>query len=1687
MPLLRSPNGAVVDVPDEQIGNYVGYEPVEGADAARAIASPESPDRGVLGGVNAAATGLLSGATLGLSDYALKGLLNQGQFERPAAEREEHPIAGGIGQVAGAVIPAFANPETILGQSSSGALLRATPSGLLARETGLLAETGRIPQGVEGAGRILGAGGAARILAAGGVEGAIQNAGMYLSDTALGDRELSAEGLAASLGPGFAFGVAGGAAALGVEQGTIAARRLFSRAAGTDKAAEAAQSAWSTQYQSTLEANDAAADIARAKLAEARAAREQAQLAKQQAEAAKAEVKLRPMPADGTARAAISTEAPPVPQPVEVAGLLHDRAMAAMDPAKLAAWDAANGPRLAELMRSSAMSPITLEEAATATARPGAIDWDAIEQSAAMTPEQRALQDRALLSKAREEELAAAVAEHDAARADLDDILRRIDLPDVAPGLVEAPGFKVPPAEWGPPGMRGYDPGNVPAPGPPSVVEAATGDVTAVGKKKLAQGTPAEPAVLEQPSALEDLARMQREAGEPPTGLEGLVDAQRAAGQATKTGAAPELRPVELQPLPKEQRYGQAAGMDKPEQLPIRVPADLPGLDTGTFEDRFITAFNALDDLSGKHNNVVLSDIRAALPDVSREQFDAGLRELRKSKKYSLEAFEARQVMPHKDMLEGGLKENGQNLMLVQQRDTDGGRLLPSWAGKPEVAPAQTVAAEKPIERMSRDEIDKLQDELNAKFDKAKSGSREYVELSKQWDRAVERRAYIEKHGEGSFAAQEALAGPPGLSEPEFDAYSLDWRHALDPATERAFQGYTKNGAYSLINAPLRKGEGLAGVPADLREMVDQLDKGIAATRAPREMTLFRGVSGSRSTKQWGDLKVGDSIVDPGFGSTSIEQHVGKSYSKGMGVRPGVEIRIQVPEGFPAAPVPSETFGAEREVLLPRDVKYTVTSIEQRDGGKVINVTASHGAAPAAADTLTGQLGAMQSKLGSGIELGKLSRESPAAAEYASKKLAKREADAAYFRERAKSRIPDYDTLRKSAADHIETEVPARAIAERGYFEPPGAGTDAVRNAKAAQAIKEGQREPVSLMVTPSGKITVEGGRHRLAAAIEQDAPIKVRWSTGAEPSADMVARGAASSAPTGLEGLVGAQRLASKDVAADEFFSNLTRPKTRDAYVAQNIGRAMREEGSHAAALAKVEREWAEMSGHPISAKAVPDAVEDVAAVAQAVTKYEKSSARLVEALGPDAPPAAQEAAKAFRQAEEHSERKAMERTTRAIDDHAEAQAKQADVVVTRKTAPAPAAPEAPDWLDEARRLSGKVEFTPEQRALRDKQFREWEMNAAKGDVQRAGAKLAKAKVAETEAKIGARKAEDFAKQAREAAMKARPVAEAAPTSTLGAIATTIGVAGELGVPGIPKPHDIPIIGPLLGTYLKYRAIKAAAGRFVGRIPATGDARAAALVARTKDKIATAVDRTLGLAAEPAPEARAPLVATAAALGHRLIDDGEPDAPKNANAQQQAAVRIREIANAATQPGLVTALVRKELRGVTDPDLIAAAEQHLIDRFQKLNNVMPKAPPQNPYSKREWVPSPAAAHEVAQRLAVVHDPEAAFHDTTPAKAETLRDTWPRLLEFAQQRLIERVGDLKHPVPYENRLRNSLLFSVPLDDSMQPDHAAVLQSANAKSQPMQPPAAPGAPTPSIAGNSNLTALYQTASDRRAMR
>lgn len=1624
MPQFRTPQGQIVTIPEDQASGALasGYEPVSVEQAGTVTSAVTPEDRGVLGGINAAATGLLSGATLGLSDYALKSVLNQGEFERLAAEREGHPIASGVGQIAGAVAPALLAPGS--------SFARALPSGALSSAMAPLA--GR---------------GASGLLAAGAVEGAFQNAGAYLADTALGDRDLTAEGLFGALGAGGAFGVAGGVAALGIERGTIAARRMFSRAAGSDKAALEAEHAWQAAHQSTLEAHDAAADIAKAQLAEARAAREQAQLAKQRA---------------GLRVVETEQAAPELDAAYRAAQVERDQVRDAAKAAYEATPAAPAGPNLTPEARAG-LHDLGLSDADIAAAAPHelAAALRIVEGANA----ELATTAGAALSPAKEASLAAAVAEHDAARLELDDLLRNIEAPAIEPGV--ASGVKVPRGQFEDLTQRGplaqgtpvqvttvgkklgegtpadatslLEPGSIPAFDPKSRTYHDPGTPW----RKAEEFAPSEPAtgIHERPSGLEGLVRAQREAG--PTGLEDLVRLQREAAPRSVETVRAEYENVMARlkaskDVPERRALSSQADAlsDELDAMGDFTPAVQKAPPKPADSDRFAPGKDGvipvLEHPTDEAANFLIRRVREVANksearfgpktflgslgvDWSIPQHQKTLLALMRDGKVALSRADLVGAMDPAMVKASEITDSafGGRYRADFHFITDDGRKLADV-----VTPKGSIGLDAPIDKLSLRQLDEYQRELDRAFSAATPDSPEYKALAKKWDESVaQRRALL-----GDAKGAESISRPPGteqhtaaMSDAEFGRLSSEFARSLT-ASERSAAVEYSSASHDTINRALR-GQRTGPLSEESRETLGHLDSLMSKASTPRDMVVMRGIKDDRVAARFKAMKPGDEFVDEGFVSTTVSAKPTREFSN-----PEVEFRIAVPKGSRGAPIPA-TKTDERELLLGRGQRFRVESsvYDPVDKKTIIRATLlGDGRAAAPASDLEAALQGTAAKLDTGQQLGALSRESPAAADYVSKKLAKRVEDAAYFR-----------------AKHAK---------------------------------------------------------------------------------------------PTGLEDLVSAQSIASKDVAADDFFSQLTKPKTRDQYVAQNIGRAMREEGSHAKALAKVEREWAEMGGHPMAVAklerdldaaveraavaadpveqavaqqevraleeqlsqvgARPGALEDVAAAAEVITKYERAAAKLTEELGPSAPPAAQEAAKAFRAAEDEAERKTMARTTRAIDDGVDSQGRPRTVeYMARKESEARMAaksgpPARPSW-DELEARYGKYAGQPPLPPTAEEAA-----TAARAEAKAADVAYKRSKVAETEARIGARQAQDMAASARAAAEAARPVAAGAVSpqmSTLGAVATAIGIAGEVGVPGVPHPKDIPIIGPLLSLYLKYKALKYATGRFVGRVSASGDTRVAALAAKTKDKIATAVDKTLGLVEAGARKGRPAIVAAATVLGHRIFDDGEPNAPKNASAQELAAVRIREIANAATRPDLVTAYVRKEMRGVVDPDLLDAAERHLIARFEYLNRVAPKAPPPNPYSQRKWVPSVAETSTLAQRLEVVHDPTSAFDHPTPAKIDTLRSVSPRLLQLAQERLVERIADAKNPVPYEQRLRASHLFSVPLDDSMRPEHAAILATAHAPS-PITDAAQtqPTAPAPSIAGNTNLSSVYRTGTERRAL-
>lgn len=477
---------------------------------------------------------------------------------------------------------------------------------------------------------------------------------------------------------------------------------------------------------------------------------------------------------------------------------------------------------------------------------------------------------------------------------------------------------------------------------------------------------------------------------------------------------------------------------------------------------------------------------------------------------------------------------------------------------------------------------------------------------------------------------------------------------------------------------------------------------------------------------------------------------------------------------------------------------------------------------------------------------------------------------------------------------------------------------------------------------------------------------------------------------------------------------------------------------------------------------------VDDVAEAAHVLGEHEKNMAKLTELVGDEAHPVAKEAADAFRKAESDADRKYIDRTARAVDD---ASSKAGQPLTSKE----------------------RIAAAREAKAAADARLAETKVTEAEA---RQGHKLAAAAVKDAKAEIKA-----TTKATRTIGLPKVPKGAEGGWGNVANIGTVLEAADTIGIPGLPKPHDIPVIGPLLSYYLKYRALKAVAGKMTGRVAASGESKAAALASKTRDRTAAAVDRMLGLVEKAAPAARTTATISAAKLGEviakRYVDDGSKPPPDGASMRDHAAARIREIHWAAQNQQAIAAEVRKQMADVADPDLIASAEQFEIRKAQYLASVTPKEPPPSLLAKgKGWTPSQVDANILARRLHAIDDPVAVIDSVnnknlTREGAETVKAVYPKLFADAQQRLIERIAEIRETVPFPQRLRISSLFDVPLDRSLEPGTISVLQSvyrtpANATTGSAAP-TQNTPPMPSIAGPIDLAGLYEPAADRRAAR
>jgi hypothetical protein len=86
------------------------------------------------------------------------------------------------------------------------------------------------------------------------------------------------------------------------------------------------------------------------------------------------------------------------------------------------------------------------------------------------------------------------------------------------------------------------------------------------------------------------------------------------------------------------------------------------------FPEVFAEAFNEIDQQTGRRNYVLLHDLRQRLAAIPRPDFDAGLNELRRSQKYSLDSADGRHIRLTPEQIDAGIREAGSVLVYVARR-----------------------------------------------------------------------------------------------------------------------------------------------------------------------------------------------------------------------------------------------------------------------------------------------------------------------------------------------------------------------------------------------------------------------------------------------------------------------------------------------------------------------------------------------------------------------------------------------------------------------------------------------------------------------------------------------------------------------------------------------------------------------------------------------------------------------------------------------------------------------------------------------------------------------------------------------------------------------------------------------------------------------------------------------------------
>jgi len=321
---------------------------------------------------------------------------------------------------------------------------------------------------------------------------------------------------------------------------------------------------------------------------------------------------------------------------------------------------------------------------------------------------------------------------------------------------------------------------------------------------------------------------------------------------------------------------------------------------------------------------------------------------------------------------------------------------------------------------------------------------------------------------------------------------------------------------------------------------------------------------------------------------------------------------------------------------------------------------------------------------------------------------------------------------------------------------------------------------------------------------------------------------------------------------------------------------------------------------------------------------------------------------------------------------------------------------------------------------------------------------------------------------------------------------AANMGAAYEmlrgLGLP-LPDIKGIPVVGPILSTFLKAKLVSKLAGKWGGSLAASAETTIAAKAVETQDRINAAIGRALENTSDRIAAKAGELGAPAAALGHKLFDDGQKSPysskPVEGDIGKLYTARLGEL-SAAMQPGAIEQAVKARINA-SDPTILNAIIAAETRRLTYLYNIAPKPDGAPMPGQPQLLPSRVEMLTFGTSLAAYHDPPAIYERVAnggvarPAEVDCIQNCYPQLAAAAQRTLIDKLSKADAPLPYMRRIAVSSLTGIPMDATLRPDHAAYLQAGSA--QPMAPSTGVAPPHPTLTSSMSVGDRTLTRLDR----